>query len=144
MLFPYAPPASIRPRPFARLHSPAFPVVADGAKDVVAAPVIIPPRGDQATARQWPPASPRDHAGQRMAANDGYPGAGPARPASALTPACLRWWRNLSFRTRIPADRNVNQHPGANSPGPETSTPHFYIPPAQISLSVVPRTDIGA
>ena len=62
-----------RLRPFTSVHSPAFPVVADGAKDVVAAPVIIPPRGDQATARQWPPASPRDHAGQRMATQEWLP-----------------------------------------------------------------------
>ena len=54
----------------------------------------------------------------------------------------MRWWRSPSFRAWIPADRNVNQHSGADSPGPATNSPHCHILPAQTSLPFAPRTDI--
>ena len=132
-------PASIRRPPFARLHSPAFPVVADGAKMWLQRLGSSRREGIRQRPDNGLQLRPGITPANAWLPTHGYPGAGPARPASALTPACLRWWRNLSSRAGTPADRNVNQHPGANSPGPETNTPHFHILPAQESRPIAPR-----
>ena len=68
----------------AGVHSPAFPVVADGAKDVVAAPMVLAPRADGQ--RQRPDNGASGFAQGSRRPTHGSPGAGPDTPASALTP----------------------------------------------------------
>ena len=53
----------------------------------------------------------------------------------------MQWWSSRSSIASTPRSRVVSQHSGANSPGPETNTPHIHILPAQESgpIALLPR-----
>ena len=71
-----------------------------------------------ATAQQWPPASPEDHAGQRMAPQE------QDAPSASVGMQC---WSSRSSIASIPKFRDVNELSGASFLGSQTNSLHCHI-----------------